>query len=53
MSQMADNGFEKAGSLLLGHADLTTSLTHYDHAQIDRLSRVAEKLAEIDPPTVA
>lgn len=53
MSQMADNGFERAGSLLLGHSKLTTSLTHYDHVQIERLSRVADRLAEIDPPTDA
>jgi integrase len=53
MTMMGDFGYASAGSLLLGHKHLQTSLTHYDHATLRRLARVADKLAEIDPPTSA
>ena len=51
MTMMADHGFVQAGSDLLGHERLATSLTHYDHETLLRMNRVAGRLAEIDPPT--
>ena len=50
MTMMADHGFVQAGSDLLGHERLATSLTHYDHETLQRMNRVAGRLAEIDPP---
>lgn len=53
MTMMGDFGYAKAGSSLLGHKSLKTSLTTYDHATLRRLARVADKMAEIDPPSAA
>ena len=49
MTMMADHGFTQAGSHLLGHQKLKTSLTHYDHESLKRLAGVVGKLDKIDP----
>jgi integrase len=49
MTMMGDNGLQREGSHLLGHSKLKTSLTHYDHEQIERLAIVAKRMEQIDP----